>query len=103
MAGIEVCGCVTPKGLCRCLCAMRVCTGMQVRTCVNSSPPPPQTYTADPHMIWTDVREWVMDNYPWQQSMNVSKLRTLNPEDVGWNHGKPTTQNKVTKPPFSSM
>ena len=29
-----------------------------------------------------------MDTYPWQPSMNVNKLRTLNPEDVGWNHGK---------------
>ena len=47
-----------------------------------------QTYTADPHMMWTDVREWVIEVYPWQPSMNISKLRTLNPEDVGWNHGE---------------
>ena len=50
--------------------------------------PPSQTYTADPQLEWTDVREWVVDTYPWQPSMNVNKLRTLNPEDVGWNHGK---------------
>ena len=30
----------------------------------------------------------MVDTYPWQPSMNVNKLRTLNPEDVGWNHGK---------------
>ena len=34
------------------------------------------------------MREWVVDTYPWQPSMNVNKLRTLNPEDVGWNHGE---------------
>ena len=28
-----------------------------------------------------------METYPWQPSLNVMKLRTLNPEDVGWNHG----------------
>ncbi len=39
-------------------------------------------------MDWIDVREWVLDTYPWQDSMNLNKLRTLNPEDVGWNHGK---------------
>ena len=50
--------------------------------------PPSQTYTADPQLEWTDVREWVVDTYPWQPSMNVNKLRTLNPEDVGWNHGE---------------
>ena len=50
--------------------------------------PSSQTYTADPQLEWTDVREWVVDTYPWQPSMNVNKLRTLNPEDVGWNHGE---------------
>ena len=29
-----------------------------------------------------------METYPWQPSSNVSKLRTLNAEDVGWNHGE---------------
>ena len=47
-----------------------------------------QTYTADPQLDWVDVREWVVETYPWQPSLNVMKLRTLNPEDVGWNHGK---------------
>ena len=54
----------------------------------SSLPSPSQTYTADPQLEWTDVREWVVDTYPWQPSMNVNKLRTLNPEDVGWNHGE---------------
>ena len=36
---------------------------------------------------WVDVREWVVETYPWSSAVNVSKLRTLNPEDVGWNHG----------------
>ena len=35
---------------------------------------------------WIDVREWVVETYPWQPSVNVVKLRTLNHEDVGWNH-----------------
>lgn len=47
-----------------------------------------QTYTADPNLLWIDVREWVIDTYPWQQSPGVNKLKTLSPEDVGWNHGK---------------
>lgn len=47
----------------------------------------PQTYTADPLLEWVDVKEWVVENYPWSSSMNVGKLRTLNPDDVGWNHG----------------
>ena len=47
-----------------------------------------QTYTADPMLEWVDVREWVIETYPWPSALNVSKLRTLNPEDVGWNHGK---------------
>lgn len=47
-----------------------------------------QTYTADPNLLWIDVREWVIDTYPWHQSVGVNKLKTLNPEDVGWNHGR---------------
>ncbi len=47
-----------------------------------------QTYTADPSLEWVDVREWVIEMYPWPSAINVSKLRTLNPEDVGWNHGE---------------
>ena len=53
----------------------------------NCCPPPPQTYTADPLLEWIDVREFVIETYPWQPSFNVEKLRTLTPEDVGWNHG----------------
>jgi len=49
-----------------------------------------QTYTADPMMDWVDVREWVLDTYPWHESMSLNKLKTLNPEDVGWNHGEPS-------------
>jgi len=30
----------------------------------------------------------VVETYPWQPSVNVVKLRALNPEDVGWNHGE---------------
>ena len=41
-------------------------------------------------MDWVDVREWVLDTYPWQDSINLNKLRTLNPDDVGWNHGNYT-------------
>ena len=51
-------------------------------------PIPFQTYTADPQLDWVDVREFVVETYPWQPSINVMKLRTLNPEDVGWNHGE---------------
>lgn len=49
---------------------------------------PLQTYTADPMLEWVDVREWVVETYPWPNAINVNKLRTLSPEDVGWNHGK---------------
>ena len=51
-------------------------------------PPSLQTYTADPRLEWIDVREWVIESYPWQPSINVNKLQTLSPEDVSWNHGK---------------
>ena len=52
-----------------------------------SLPPSLQTYTADPHLQWMDVREWVVETYPWQSIVNIGKLKTLIPEDVGWNHG----------------
>eukprot|EP00731_Ephydatia_muelleri_P029738 Em0021g261a len=45
-----------------------------------------ETYSADPCLDWIDVREWVVETYPWQPSVNVNRLRTLNPDDVGWNH-----------------
>ena len=47
-----------------------------------------QTYSADPNLLWIDVREWVLDSYPWPHSHSVNKLKTLSPEDVGWNHGR---------------
>jgi hypothetical protein len=53
-----------------------------------------ETYTADPHLEWVDVREFVVETYPWQPSVNVMKLRTLNPEDVGWNHAVRPQQNR---------
>lgn len=30
----------------------------------------------------------MVETYPWQPSVNVNRLRTLNPDDVGWHHGK---------------
>ncbi len=60
---------------------------MALHTSLSTSSPN-QTYTADPRLEWVDVREWVVDTYPWQPSSNITKLRTLNPEDVGWNHGR---------------
>jgi hypothetical protein len=53
-----------------------------------------ETYTADPQLEWVDVREFVVETYPWQPSVNVMKLRTLNPDDVGWNHAVRPVQNR---------
>lgn len=54
-----------------------------------------ETYTADPHLEWIDVREWVLDMYPWQQSHSIHKLKTLNPDDVGWNHAVRPQQSRL--------
>ena len=62
-----------------------------------------QTYTADPHLEWVDVREFVVETYPWQPSINVMKLRTLNPEDVGWNHGNDLCERFVRFFYFSAL
>ena len=56
-----------------------------------------QTYTADTQLEWVDVREFVVETYPWQPSVNVMKLRTLNPDDVGWNHGEFELSKQIHK------
>uniref|UniRef100_A0A1X7VNK0 Calponin-homology (CH) domain-containing protein n=2 Tax=Amphimedon queenslandica TaxID=400682 RepID=A0A1X7VNK0_AMPQE len=54
-----------------------------------------ETYSADPTLDWIDVRQWVIETYPWASTINVSKLKTLTPDDVGWNHAvRPQNQSR---------
>lgn len=42
----------------------------------------------DAKVEWIDVRDWVLDTYPWKNSLDMKNLNTMTREDVGFVQGK---------------
>ena len=42
----------------------------------------------DAKVEWIDVRDWVLDTYPWRNSSDIKNLNTVTREDVGFIQGR---------------
>ena len=46
-----------------------------------------QQYGVDGKVEWIDVKDWMLDTYPWKNSSDMKNLNTVTREDVGFVQG----------------